>query len=154
MLSMISKITLEMLIVGLLVFAFSPLLAQQTQVQPLPNGPPHLVNPPSEIKPPTEVEQIRSLQHDVQDLKTRLGTAEQNLGTIQSQLSKLLAKASFSCKTKTISVNGAGVEQNCFPYLCHPIDGRCAPQTCSSVNDCASPTACDDSNHCDYPRQR
>lgn len=83
---------------------------------------------------PTEREQIEDLR---QRLDARLDAIE-----------KLLAKNTFSCKTPTVSVNNSGIEENCSPYLCRPIDGRCAIHSCANVNHCAPDFVCGVDDRC------
>lgn len=113
-----------------------------------PNTPAVVNAPAAKGFGPTSDQQgpeLQNLRNAVEDLKLRIGTAEKNIGMLQNAL----AQTNFSCKTVSISVNGAGVEQNCYPYRCRPIDGRCTnPPVCASVNDCAPPTVCDTSGHC------
>jgi hypothetical protein len=113
-----------------------------------PNTPPR--SPPIAGKPPSETEQLQTLHQEVQALKARLGTLERNFGNMQNQLSTMNSRSTFSCRGQNISINGAGVQQNCAPFRCQPIDGRCMI-ACSSVNDCTDPSVCNSAGRCVPP---
>lgn len=136
--------------------AETPQPAAPRATMPAPAKPPAPAKDLKQIAPPSLFEQVRSLQNDVEAMKARLQNAEKQIGTLQSGVSSLqsgmsslqnklsdyVTKTSYTCKTVSVSRNGAGVEQNCSPYRCRNIDGRCAPQTCASVDDCAPGYVC------------
>jgi len=159
------------LLVSLLVVSFSlTVAAVAAHAEPLhPTTPrvtaPVQAKPPASVPvkdlkplavPPTIVEQVHSLQLEVddiklevEDIKARVQSAEKGIATLQSgmsslhnKLSEYLAKVTYTCKTPTVSRNGAGAEQDCSPYLCINFDGRCAPHKCESVLECAPGYAC------------
>jgi hypothetical protein len=126
----------------LLVFAqlCAPAQAQSApktqQVNPPAKPPPaYIPRRPGSVTLPTEREQIEDLRKKVDALQHRVDAIEQS-------------RLTFSCKSEAVSVNNRGIEENCSPYICRPIDGRCSPHSCANVHQCAPGFVCDTDNRC------
>ena len=139
---------LTLVIIFLLACAADASWAQQA---PAPAPTQRMIIRPPVASPPgsdkavavqTEEMQIEALKKDVDGLKRNVDGLNRRIGSLESQLANMAQRTNFSCKSQTVSVNGAGVEQNCAPYRCQPIDGRCGLATCRSVNDCADGWVC------------
>jgi hypothetical protein len=89
--------------------------------------------------------ELQILRNTIENMKPRMARAEAYVRSLQ----QALAQTHFSCMTVSMSVNGAGVKQDCSPYRCQPSTGRCPKlPMCRSVDDCIPSWVCTPNSQC------